>query len=139
MAKKAAKVTCPLCGEENKTTAKACGHCAHPLGKPVKEDTAPSPDTAPPPPERKVSYAGMGGLITVPAGKPICAPKVVKDFTDQDVADWAYDVIDKGHAQGKNYSLQAVKYWARYFWDSSTDDHRRVLAILDNLVKQGEQ
>lgn len=134
------KVLCPLCGEENKPKAKACCHCAHPLGKPVSEDSAPSPDTAPTPPERKPTiYSGMGGQITVPAGKPICEPKVTKDFTDQDVIDWAYDVIDKGHAQGKNFSLDAVKYWARYFWDFSSPDHKRVLTIIDNLIKQSGQ
>lgn len=85
----------------------------------------------------KARYTGKT-VICVPAGSPPVKPQgFTKGWTegpatDEVISQWAKDVfaIGDGH-----YAVDAVIYWARYFWDITSPEFQRVkMIILDSLA-----
>lgn len=127
--------TCQLCGQENKARASACIHCAHPFRKQTTSETV-AAEIAPVTPEPeapKPEIRRFGGHIVVPAGKPPCGPKRTTDFTEDEIIEWTYEVFSKGNEKGLDYAPEAVKYWARYFWELGSPDYKKVCAIIDRM------
>ncbi len=139
---------CPLCGSKNKGEALACIHCSHPFGKTLEVASAPKVSTAPKPPKpkkgkkeevveqpvepakeekpavRKRRYAGVSGtVIWTPAGLPPCKPTTEAGATDTEIEEWACGVLDKGRDQNKEYSINAIQYFARRFWGGEELSH----------------
>lgn len=75
--------------------------------------------------------------IIVPNGTPPCKPNgfVGQYFpigelegyfpgglVREDIKDWARRVMEKGRSSGQHYSLEALTYWSRYFWNVHDKD-----------------
>ena len=69
--------------------------------------------------------------IIAPAGR--CPHKLVAVDPDV-VVDWANKVVESGHAIGRHYVPAALRYFAREFFDLSSDQYRQVY---DQLVNFG--
>jgi len=80
-------------------------------------------------------FFGGGERVSTPAGECPVKPKGYKDkwpdgpASDEVVQDWAVDVYN--HGQGR-YAIDAVIYFARYFWDINGQEYPR---IRDRIVK----
>lgn len=145
-----AKKTCPACQNQLGPRSKTCG-CGHVFitdvgdEKPKKEsllqqDPVKKIAVTPvvqekPAPRRYVSITR--GIIMAPAGECPIKPKGYKQgwpegpATDEVVQNWAMDVFN--YAEGR-FSVEAVVYWARNFWDINGAEFRRIRSLISEIL-----
>ena len=124
-----ANKTCPGCQEGCGPRTQVCPKCGHqfvakssasvanataqpkkpaaPIVKPAAPITAPSATSG--------VYAPRGIPPVRPTG--YTADGFPNGYDDVVIADWAVAIKDHGTQNGVNYLPQAIKYWARYFWN----------------------
>lgn len=80
-----------------------------------------------------------GGTIVVPAGEPPVRPQGYKDkwpdgpASDEVVQNWAMDVYNSGNGR---YAVDAVIYFARYFWDITGKEYRtRIRELIEKTLR----
>jgi hypothetical protein len=124
---------CQLCGQANKLRVAACIHCAHPFQtKEVKVEVKP-----------EVKIAKEGGepcvirvrtsVVLIPNGPPPCRPRNISEPTEQDVAEWVSEIMSSGRQRGDEYTVTAVKYYARAFWDINSEQYKEVESMIDRI------
>ena len=154
-AKKKAKrgKTCPGCQEVIGARSRKCKHCGfdfdnynaetslmdQPETKDEPEPAAtakptPAPAASKPPrstgsvKHRSVSATML--RIHTPAGS---CPHRLEDTDEATVQRWAEKVRDTGESDGRFYSLPALKYYARQFYDIFSDEWKTVVGHLQAL------
>ena len=145
---------CPGCNEGCGVRTRVCKKCGHEFeiksGKKA-EEKAESSNTEP-----KFSEDGkmpfvpenspeMGeeqkihGTVLTPAGYPPFAPdgfdKKTESWpepaTEDQVLDWANRIGEWARSHGREFSIEAIEYWAaRYYWDMFADEFSRIKDIL---------
>lgn len=77
--------------------------------------------------------------ITTPAGLPPVKPAGYKQknwpngpASDEVVQNWALEVY---HSDDERYRVDAVIYWARYFWDINGPEFPRIKTLIEEVCK----
>jgi hypothetical protein len=80
--------------------------------------------------EQKEFYFGR---VYTPAGEPPINPKNYKkgEMNEDSVREWAVETYNYG--QG-SYTVHAVIYWAKYFWDVHGSEYPRVKELINEVL-----
>lgn len=82
--------------------------------------------------EDRPNYSRML-VVHTPAG---ACPVKLKGTNKQDVREWAEAVVQAGYKNNRNYSLDAIKYFVRHFYDMFSEDWKVVVGHLDFWLKE---
>lgn len=88
--------------------------------------------------KEKIIHSTVDGVVVTPAGYPPCNPSHMPDPTDEDVIDWAYEIVELGNAKGLQYGVEAVQYFARRFWDLHTPRYKEVAFLIRESLNPSE-
>jgi hypothetical protein len=55
----------------------------------------------------------------------------IEIMSDEDIIFWARDCMITGNMANVKITVEAVCYWARFFWDIHSSEHKRVVKIID--------
>lgn len=87
-------------------------------------------------PETTTLMPFRGIVIDTPAG--ICPAKLFSTEPTE-VREWARAVLEAGAEESKRYSLRALKYWVRHYYDMYTAEWELACSILDSIFGGQEE
>lgn len=132
---------CPSCKQYVGVRTKQCA-CKHSFerkkGRRVEVEGKPANKKSKTKDALSTSLPSRERLATViaPAGK---CPFVLAGTSYEEVMGWAQAVRGRGFDKSEYYTVSALKYYARYFFDIFSDDYLIVEGHLENINKVGNE
>ena len=132
---------CPKCHLKSGPRTKTC-ECGHPFFQDVPTYTPSEVQVEPAPGDSKFvnSEGKVVTTIVIPAGLcPVKPNGFTGDLgwkaTDEQISEWALAVVDSGTKRNIRYHVDAVMYWARYFWDiHAYTEFERVRRVIQQTI-----
>jgi len=145
------KKICPVCQAENGVRLRecVCGYEFSPkISQPVKQEVVSLPVKATvslvrhEPTQKEMSLLEKNtyyfGRVFTPAGEPPIKPRGYKKnwidgpASDEVVQEWAHDIYNHGNG---SYTLNAVIYWAKYFWDVHSPEFTKIRELINSALQ----
>jgi hypothetical protein len=128
------KKVCPGCEQPVGLRTKICA-CGHDFGDvpTIKSSDKPKGEAQ----KESVNFASAigfrGNVILAPAGT---CPHRIYDLTLTDIGIWCQLVVFTGLSTGSLYSVKALRYWLREFYEIGSADHKTAGQYIDLWYNQ---